>query len=214
MKFIFAYLFLVICALGSNALITIEIEPSDIHQLSEILQNYIEHQNIPVVRKQSILPMKKKISVGIFQMMGILFTLVGANLLTTKLDPIVIASNAIYNNSTFIPSEMCKYDFGCDDNVCWRTCEKAVNNISHMNSWCYTTSPGEKPSFQKCIHSYECSPCWDCLGPCHSKAPWFVRKKNIIHHGFIFFILYVILFFIDAEKLKENPSRSEAAYTQ
>lgn len=163
--------------------ITIQIEPENLQQIGEvIMQAYMQQQPIvlqtPTTRCAHISSAAKKISRGIIQLLGIMMTLVGANLLTTKLESFVVVNQPEFSaknitTPTIIQSDKChEYDYGCDDNLCWRTCdvsadyEKSVENINQP--WCYT-SPNES-EFQPCNFSYECSPCWNCLSPCKTKT--------------------------------------------
>lgn len=64
------------------------------------------------------------------------------------------------------PSEMCKGDFGCDRNLCWRSCDRTVGK-NGTDSWCYTKAKPDSSNYQKCKFPHDCSPCWDCLGVCN-----------------------------------------------
>lgn len=153
--------------------IIIHIEPADLHQIGEILVQHMQEQ-----QEHSIIPRSRssrsvafiKISQSVFQLVGILLTLVGANLLTAKLEPFVVHQINI-NKPTITPPEMCNNDFGCDSNMCWRTCN-VVDNVSNeqkkdiTQSWCYTTSKANYSNYHSCIFSSECSPCWSCVGSC------------------------------------------------
>lgn len=148
------------------ASITIQIEPDEFQYIGDILmQTYMQQQ--PKTLSTIGIKIKsfsKAAFRGTLQMIGIMMTLVGANLLTTKLEPFVRQSELSAKNITAInPSEMCKYDYGCDDNLCWRTCDGAEENSL---SWCYTTLKQKEPEFQSCKYSHECSPCWACLSDC------------------------------------------------
>lgn len=104
-----------------------------------------------------------------------MLSLVGANLLTRALEPTselqpnIIENTLIYQNSTFKPSEICKSDFGCDGNICWRSCIAEVNNEGKENvqSWCYAAPKSADRKFHPCERATDCSPCWECTGPCH-----------------------------------------------
>lgn len=77
---------------------------------------------------------------------------------------ITFLSQVRYNNGTFSPGILCPNDFGCDRNLCWRTCYHEGN----QTSWCYTRKP-DKRGYVQCIETPDCSPCWECLGHCHKK---------------------------------------------
>lgn len=67
-------------------------------------------------------------------------SLVGANLLTKIFEPCVVPlqTSFIENVTSIIPSELCKKDFGCDRNVCWRACgdESDDTKKNKLHSWC------------------------------------------------------------------------------
>lgn len=161
--------------------ITIDIEDEDLQRIGEILvQHYVEQQ-LTSATKSTISTKVKAFSLGVLQLLGVMLTLVGANLLTAKLDSSTSNSfnHVTSNNNTF---NFCKhFDYGCDRNICWRMCEKEMESVANvgennktivanatLSTWCYTTAnPGER-DFQQCLYAYECSPCWTYLGPCHS----------------------------------------------
>lgn len=171
----------------SNGYVTIQIEPEDLQRFADII---VQVSDIPIVIRSStstsskmtcILSSLKSLSRGVLQMTGILLTLVGANLLTTKLEPYVenrysvLHSQSVHvkNITTSTPTpNLCQHDYGCDEHLCWRTCggtneEEEINN----ETWCYTSpmAKTEKTKYQKCNLANECSPCWECLSPCMSK---------------------------------------------
>lgn len=169
-KFLF---FIIIGYTICNGHITIDIEPEELQRMGEILvETYVQQQLTPRSTSSVILSHGKKIACGIMQLIGILLTLVGANIATSRLDHFMIPKSSVVNIgaavnvSTFTPSKMCKSDFGCDANVCWRTCDSELGVGEENKSWCYTTPKKNEKKIQQCSHSYECSPCWDCLGPC------------------------------------------------
>lgn len=142
------------CANGS---ITIDIESQELQQLGEILvESYMEQSMILSSRRRR-LNHCKKIATNAAQIFGIMFSLVGANLITNMLQPLTMGSTQA--------GEMCKHQFGCDQNLCWKSC----GNSTH--SWCFTTAKSESIDIQVCYADYDCSPCWDCLGICHTPKP-------------------------------------------
>lgn len=165
-KFLFIIIYITIC----NGHITIDMEPDDLQRMGEILvETYVRQQLTHRSATSVILSHGKKFVCGTLQLIGLLLTLVGANIATTRLEHFIMPTSSVVNISasvnvpTFEPSEICKRDFGCDQNVCWRTCGVSEEN----KSWCYTSPKSNgKKNFHQCAYSYECSPCWDCLGPC------------------------------------------------
>lgn len=162
----------------SNGYITIEIEPDDLHRISEILQTHIHQQHHQSLTRsplrRAIVPLLKTVSSGIVQLFGIMLTLVGANLLTSKLEPVVVMHQTeklddINITKPSILLEKCEHEYGCDQNICWRTCidEKSQEKENNGQSWCFTTANQSEPLLQTCEFAYECSPCWECLGSCN-----------------------------------------------
>lgn len=168
-----------------HGLVTIQIEPENLQQIGKVLmQAYMQQQPIVLgpssttARGVQITAEAKKIARGVFQLFGIMITLVGANLLTTKLEQFVVVNQQEFsakNNitSTMLHSDICEYDYGCDQNMCWRSCDVSTDanheKLSAENTTqqlCYT-SPN-KLEFKFCIYSHECSPCWDCLRSCEA----------------------------------------------
>lgn len=166
--------FLIVSAIlsHSNGHITIEIEPNDVHQLSDILQTFIENHHLPTRQRSSLKCVIyhgiKTMSSGIIQLIGIMLSLVGANLLTMKLEHSMTSVNQIKSpTSMFVHGEECKHDFGCTENICWRTCEESSNPSGKVDQKiCFTSSHSNITNFQRCTYSYECSPCWSCSTPC------------------------------------------------
>lgn len=169
-KFLF---FIIIYVTICNGHITIDMEPDELQRMGEILvETYVQQQLTHRV-SSVILSHGKKFVYGIMQLIGLLLTLVGANITTTRLEhyilptPNVVNISASDNVPTFEPSKICERDFGCDQNVCWRTCGEKLGDSEENKAWCYTSpKTNEKKFFHQCSYSYECSPCWDCLGPC------------------------------------------------
>lgn len=162
----------------SHAHIVIDIEPDELQRVAEILvQSYLSQNFSPrtVITRNIVLSHIKKITSSTVQLCGIMITLVGANLLTKIFEPSIapsqysFADNITSASASIIPSELCKRDFGCDRNVCWRTCgEEMVDG--ERNKWCYTSPKSEIRDYQQCVHSYDCSPCWECIGVCHTRT--------------------------------------------
>lgn len=161
----------------NQASISIDIEPEDLRRIGEIVVgNYLRGPGNNIARSRTmintIISSCKHFSMNIAQLIGIMLSLVGANLLTTMLEP--FTNTPMYKNTTLTPSQICKSDFGCDENLCWRTCDTKFDEGEQQiaQSWCFTSSKPTDRNFQECKNSYDCSPCWDCLGPCHSKKKY------------------------------------------
>lgn len=85
---------------------------------------------------------------------------------STKINTIYASDSG--NMVSLKPSEMCKGDYGCDRNVCWRSCDRTdAHGKNRTDSWCYTKSKPEAQQYHKCKFPHDCSPCWDCLGVCN-----------------------------------------------
>lgn len=179
--YIFIVLFSRLC-IHTQAHILIDIEPEELQRIGEILvESYLE-QNLTLESLTTTaiaISRFKKLSFSFVQMFGIMMTLVGANLLTTQLDRIlntpipVSAVENILKNSTDIhkQTENCENDFGCNKNLCWRTCKTNSTLSQHQQNeqqaWCYTTSNSKLNKTHQCIHPQECSPCWECISKCY-----------------------------------------------
>lgn len=177
LKFLF---FTIIGITICNGHITIDIEPNELQRMGEILvETYIQQQQQQLTHlsvTSVILSHGKKLAFGTLQLLGLLLTLVGANIATSRLEHFMMPTSSVVNNVVnnisasvdvpiFDPSEMCESDFGCSQNLCWRTCNESDDkNITQ--SWCYTSPTPNEPHFYQFSYSYECSPCWVCLGPC------------------------------------------------
>lgn len=163
-------------SLHLNGQLTINIENDDVNQLSEILQR-IAQKSHPSSRISPatcfLIPLVKKITINLIQMGGVLITLFGANILTMnyeyshKMDHSSLTVTNI--ESKISPPEKCKHDFGCSQNLCWRTCDEPIDgNVNEElgNKWCYTTPISNRPYYQPCKRNNDCSPCWSCVNPC------------------------------------------------
>lgn len=164
----------------THAHLVIDIEPEEMQRIAEILvENYLANNLTPqtAVARNTVLSHIKKISFGIIQLFGITISLVSANLLTSLFEPTIVTPPEINSNSVNITNhetmEMCNRDFGCSENVCWRSCDAGstnqIQNKNNQKSYCYTTPKPESHKYQQCIYAHDCSPCWECLGSCHYK---------------------------------------------
>lgn len=166
---------IVLIFIQTSAHISIEIDPDDFDQVSDFFENIIINNRIqqhPIHSRRSIMRIVKKTASGIIQMLCVMLTLVGSNILTTKINEYQSPTprieffdrNVTENNQ----SKKCNQnDFGCNRNMCWRTCD--VETDGNKKKWCYTTTNAINRKIQNCTHSFDCSPCWDCLSreQCH-----------------------------------------------
>lgn len=151
-----------------NAHIAIDMDPIELQSIGEVLVESYFRNNL-IQRSQSIgnsmLNVFQKCMCSLFQFIGITCSLVGANVLTLMLQQHFDTPSTV--NGTIIPPKMCNHDFGCDDNVCWRTCNENANDATG-SAWCYTTPNTKQRKYQQCLHPSDCSGCWECLGHCNS----------------------------------------------
>lgn len=173
LKFVCLILFVsVLIQTQTEAFISIDIETDELHQIGEILvANYLEQQRQSLTTKK-ITSRCKGISKSILQLFGVTLSLVGANLLTMIFESGSNSSTLKYttHNTTIHTPRTCKRDFGCDDNICWRSCPETgvLQNISSL-SWCFASPKPKDNKFHRCDHNHDCSPCWPCMGACHSE---------------------------------------------
>lgn len=176
--------------------IIIDIENDDVQRISEIIvQHYIEHQLTTTLSTTarmttySIIVRKvQALSMGILKMIAVMLTLVGANVITSKLDSPASTRTSqpnvhVTNDNNAI--NFCNnFEYGCKQNLCWRMCEEEIEsngigerirNITKTlasnttDSWCFTTADHNARDFQQCDYSFNCSPCWPCLSSCYSQ---------------------------------------------
>lgn len=157
---------LVICA-NANYL-SPDFTPLELQSIGNVLvQSYLhEHliQRKPTLRNTMLSVIQKGVYSSM-QYVAITGSLVAANYISSILvQPKVEALQLI--NSTLSPSKLCNHDFGCDDNVCWRTCNGNGKNNAEK-AWCYSTPDVKRRKYQQCVYNSDCSPCWECLGPCN-----------------------------------------------
>lgn len=157
-----------------EAHILIDIDPTELQSIGEVLvESYMNHNLIQrkVTVLRTIFSHVSKFSVGVLQMLGVTTSLIAANIFTpwfqTKPQPVSIESYAqvSQNISKFKPSHKCPHDFGCDRNVCYRSCG---NNVKTTTSFCFTAPNANSRKLTHCVNNYDCSPCWSCIGVCHT----------------------------------------------
>lgn len=160
----------------SEGYISVNIDPEDLNQITDFIQTFgMNDQSHPITlnqRNRACIKMMKDTIFGIIQLIGVMLSLVGANYLSMKLTPEVSVQQykqpeIIFRNPTkannFEDIKMCKIDYGCNKNLCWKTCNSIVNGTK---LWCYASStPGQ---FHRCSGAEDCSQCWDCIERCHT----------------------------------------------
>lgn len=173
---VFVSLIIFASVISSHPSIVIDIEHEELQRVAEILvESYISHNLTPQTSRNEmrniIFSIVKKVTLNVVQLIGIMLSLVGANLLTRIFESSAVPQvliNDIDNITSFTPSETHFRDYGCDNNVCWRTCGDKFNNPEKNKQWCYSSPTPESRKYHECLYLHECSPWWECIGICHS----------------------------------------------
>lgn len=205
-------LFICLCIslllIHSEGYISVNIDPEDLDHVTELFHAIVINQQpqsiIQIPKHRVILSFIKKTICGIIQLFGVMITLVGANVISSKWVPdapmpvqlqrqseifvqnqnnsnniqlkqsemcnqpkIIVQNQNKSNNINLKHSEMCNIDFGCNKNVCWRSCNTNVE-YNGKKLWCYTSSKYRAREFQHCVDANDCSLCWECIEPCHT----------------------------------------------
>lgn len=164
----------------TNAHISIDIDAAELQSIGELLVETYLHQNL-IQRAYSlpntILQKIKSVATTVLQLIGVTISLIAANVLSpilqTKIEPTTLTTTTTavnsyqYDNITLNPFKLCPHDFGCDRSVCWRSCNSTAKGTIGK-SWCYTSANPRSNKPEKCLHIYNCSPCWECLSVCHT----------------------------------------------
>lgn len=173
--FVFAITFLL---LQSEAKISLEMNPEDFDQVIEFIQTIAinNHPNwiTPNRKMYLIKSIIKKAALNTIQLIGVMFSLVGANVISSYyIPPPTYEFDKNVPNQTFefnkhVPNlnnphaEECLIDYGCNKNICWKSCNLTINETK---SWCYASPDPRKMHY--CVNAMDCSMCWDCLEACH-----------------------------------------------
>lgn len=193
-KKVFLCFLLIVQVMNICAVISIDIDQSELERIAEILvQSYVSHSLFsPRIIWQNVLLIKiKEVVLYFAQFAGITGSLVAAGVLTEYYlrSPVAEKVKNVQLNQerttkrpltrTLTPaSKACKWEFGCDDNVCWRECRGETTNTT---SWCFSSPSAEKRSYQSCYDSFDCSPCWSCVGVCQQSTR--MLMKRYIYYG-------------------------------
>lgn len=148
--------------------IAIDLYKEELQQIAAILvENYVETN---LVRKQNVNFSKyvKKTATNVGQFMGIMFSLVGANILTKMyehtmepLSPFTDEGN-LNTSITEEIDDICNHKYGCDNGLCWRTCNE---KSKFSKTICYTKTISEEFK-EKCSSADDCTPCGECISDC------------------------------------------------
>lgn len=97
------FLSIILFFVYAHAHIVIDIEPEELQRIGEILvESYLQNQQQQQL--SNAVSWCKKITNGVIQLLGIMFTLVSANLLTTFFEPSVLTS--IYTTTSINQTNM------------------------------------------------------------------------------------------------------------
>lgn len=157
----------------------VEFTPEELQSIGNVLvEHYFKYH---LIQKKVSVPRKilsgcVKFIFGFLQTLSVTASLIAANVFTPFFhfapqtdmvtSPNVNVLHQQYKNSTIIPAKHCPHDYGCDRNVCWRSC-RHINNGSKLESWCYTSPTPHYRKHAHCSSPFDCSPCWSCVGVCH-----------------------------------------------
>lgn len=115
---------LTLCIIINHAQVLINIEPEELQRIGEIVvTHYFRESDIGQSKSmlKTILLNCKKISTSLIQLIGIMLSLVGANLLASMLE--TYSNSKLNISSTITTMKICNNDFGCNKNLCWRSCD-------------------------------------------------------------------------------------------
>lgn len=175
LKVLFISLCIFLFVIHSEGFITINIDPEGMDQVNEFIQTIgINIQSHPLTfyqRNRVCLKIMKDTTIAILQLFGVFLTFVAVNHVSTSEVSVeqkeqYPQSEIIFRNPTkannFEYTKMCKTDYGCNKNLCWKECNSIVNGTK---LWCYTSPTGD---LHRCSGAEDCSPCWDCIERCHT----------------------------------------------
>lgn len=185
LKFVYFFIFLcIILQMQSDAYETIGIEPQEVRR----------------TKNQLIISKCYEFSIAVSQYIGVTVSLVAANLITAMLETKPISIMQTYtpskNNIIKPSSRTCKNEFGCDDNICWRSCPAETDDHKKNGSfsWCFASPNPNNHKFEHCDHNYECSPCWSCLGACQSEDIGSYIVNEMIEQKKLFYSFVFVCF--------------------
>lgn len=181
-------LFLVV----SNARISFNFDTGDLDDIVDFAQPLILHNQMQRLRRQPqasrvsllLISFLSKFGNWICQTISLMFGMTGASILSSKWESYDSTPQQSQQQQEKQQSELffktisndaddalnsCQTDFGCNNNLCWRTCNAV--SISHVHEkkmqWCYTSPSPNSRKLKQCEYSTDCSRCWECIEPCH-----------------------------------------------
>lgn len=153
-----------------NAHISIRMDDGDFTQVGDFLQTFA-HGPIHPYEHSFFLRNLNKFTSAFIKMFGFMLTLLTANLLTVIFTPLISTSlqetkSDIFFGKNSTINNWDKNEFGCIDNVCWRSCY--TDNDNENGFWCYSSPDINSHEYKSCNHESDCAPYWECLNPCQS----------------------------------------------
>lgn len=170
--------------------------PDDLEKVNDFFDTIIfnnQHQPLVQTVAASRYTIARRGIFGTFTFARFMFMFVGANLLTTILDPFVTPYKQpveqivfVTNMPKFITAEQQNHqhdemtfaqnllwknftselkDFGCHQNICRRSC--FVEEDEKRKPWCFASPKTFDRKYSKCTSTVDCSPLWECLETCH-----------------------------------------------
>lgn len=178
MKFLFVCAFLTF-VVALNAHISIDIDAEDLDRVGEFIQNlHINREEhlydlVHTSIRFKMMKIVKQTTFTIIQLCGFMMAMVGSNLITASLSPMQHQQqqeeqtelHVLLKNISQINGGTCNINFGCNNNVCWKTCYD--DDIRNQQVWCYTSSNPKSHDYHQCDTHTDCSPCWECVEVCH-----------------------------------------------
>lgn len=171
MKAKFTVLILFVLFVHLNAHISIQIDDDGFLQVGDFLQTFVRGPIRPYEHSFFLRNLYKFVRVFV-QMLSIMITLVGSNLITTKLTPAITLPQqgtkveiSLGNNVTNFNKQF-KNEFGCRNNVCWKSCY--TEDEDEIDFWCFTSPTVALREYKSCTYHSDCAPYWECLNSCHN----------------------------------------------
>lgn len=183
-------LFILCIFTSAWASITIDMHPEELQSIGAVLvESYMRHNLIQ--RQETVTRMifnkMGKFLAGLLQMLSITTSLIAANIFTPYFQlgsqPIIDTTIGMQKNvkitSTPATIDQCPNDFGCERNLCWRTCDQKFNVTK--DAWCYTSPTPQNRKHTHCTSHLECSPCWECISVCNIPHQRRKSHRNTFH---------------------------------
>lgn len=140
---------------SAMASIVIDLDEEELQVIAGILiENYID-SNLTPKKNIHFAKYVKKAASNVGQFTMIMFSLVGANILTKMYEESVQLEKTTGEEINAV----CDNLYGCDAGQCWRTCSDSMDTIC-------LTEPIKKDANKKCLSATDCTQCGDCISEC------------------------------------------------